>query len=392
MKRVVPIEGFRAWSKSISESGLVSRCFKILLYVLGVAIFVTIGLEVLLRLLAANPDNYLPFRFGFVSPNSFISRGDRIWTYRPNAVIREVAVYGMPSVFPPRLRFTVEYDCRMQSNNLGLLQDDDVAPGTNVTVVVGDSFTAGVGGCPWFPRLQARRSQDRLINAGLMGTGFEQWWRLVKFIGDQGFIIKRLLIVSITDDFKRRAWNWPERELACIDNNLCPKSAYVPEFSSIPSMWQPLRLTEPQDELTKRATALFYERFPQPEGFFTLRFYLGEHSFLVKFSRRARDNLVAMIAGSEFKRSRPETEAALESFKALGIPLQVLLVPQRNEVGLVGDRAGGDAAVATLKSHGIAHRWCPLSRNDFLPIDPHPNRAGYDKLMACADEALNNMK
>lgn len=68
----------------------------------------------------------------------------------------------MPSPVAREPKLWVEFDCRIRSNNLGLLQNDDVLPGKPTTIVFGDSFTSGQGGCPWFHKLQARRPQEQL--------------------------------------------------------------------------------------------------------------------------------------------------------------------------------------------------------------------------------------
>src|SRR6185369_3686439 len=90
-------------------------------YWLGVVIFVPLAVELLLRLIAVDPFYYWQYRFQFMSPNVLANRGEGVWTYRPHSVIREVAVYGLPSGFSKQPRLTVEFDCRMRSNNLGLL-------------------------------------------------------------------------------------------------------------------------------------------------------------------------------------------------------------------------------------------------------------------------------
>ena len=115
---------------------------KRLLYLAGVALFLVSGLEVLLRVVAADPYYYRQYRFEFSSANAFQNRGNEIWTYRPDTQVREVAAYGMPSIVGPSPKLTLEYDCQMRSNNLGLLQDNDIAPETRATVVFRDSFTS----------------------------------------------------------------------------------------------------------------------------------------------------------------------------------------------------------------------------------------------------------
>jgi hypothetical protein len=55
----------------------------------------------------------------------------------------------------------------------------------------------------------------------------------------------------------------------------------------------------------------------------------------------------------------------------------------------LGNEGDASAAEASLKAHGLAYEWCRLDHGDYLQIDGHPTAAGYDKLMACADRALN---
>jgi hypothetical protein len=172
------------------------RILLLLLYLVGTCLFIVFSSEVLLRFIFLDPDYYWDRRFLFVSPNAYQNRGDRFWTYRPRTTIREVAVYGMPALLTAQPKIFVEYDCFMKSNNLGLLQNEDIEAGAAVTVLLGDSFTAGQGGCPWFDRLQARRKTDPLLNAGLMGTGFGHWMRMTQYLQQQGIIAKRLLIIA----------------------------------------------------------------------------------------------------------------------------------------------------------------------------------------------------
>ena len=188
----------------MSRQGKLRKVLSRTAYGLGFALLMAIGLELMFRAVAFDPFYYWEYRFQYISPNSLENRSEGVWTYRPNAAIREVSVYGLPQLISTQPKLTIEFDCPMRSNNLGLLQDDDIAPGTAVTLVLGDSFTSGQGGCPWFPRLQARRPQDRLLNAGLFGTGVDQWWRLLEYLRKQGVVVERVLMISISNDFKRR--------------------------------------------------------------------------------------------------------------------------------------------------------------------------------------------
>src|SRR5215467_10775113 len=108
--------------------------------------FIAFGLELLFRLTFSDPEYYWRYRFSFISSKAFENRGDGLWTYRPHTTIRKVAVYAVALPYPFKTGLLVESDCRAKSNNLGLLQRDDIGAGISATVVVGDSFTEGQGG------------------------------------------------------------------------------------------------------------------------------------------------------------------------------------------------------------------------------------------------------
>jgi len=359
----------------------------IVLYSLGAIIFLSVGLEICLRLTFADPDYYWDYRFQFVSPRAFQNRADGIWTYRPNTLIREVAVYATFKPFQSEPRFVVEYDCQMKANNLGLLQDNDINPGDEVTLIVGDSFTAGQGGCPWFPRLAARRSGELIVNAGQIGTGFAQWQRMLDYLVNQQLKIRRLLVVAISDDFNRPTWNWSEPVLACIDNNIC-------NGADKPGWWLPVQSSDSETDLKLQAARRFSQRIGNLTEYAAMRRYLRQQFYLVKFGSRATRRLMELVnlrKSSSVTFMTANNASALESFKRLGIPFRVLLVPRRDETGLLSVNSTDAAAGAALVSLDIPHNWCPLATNDFFANDGHPNRSGYDKLVACVDLELGRM-
>ena len=333
----------------------------------------------MLRATVLDPFYYWKFRFQYVSPNAYVNRAEGVWTYRPNAALREVGVYAIPSPLAREPKLTLELDCRMRSNNLGLLQDDDVLPGTPTTFVFGDSFTSGQGGCPWFHKLQARRPQDRLLNAGLLGTGFDQWWRLFEYLRAQGVVADRVLLIAISNDFKRKAWVWPATDFNCLDRGICVWDGVY--------SWQPVRPDETENELVARTRARYTMRFSNYSALSFWFLSLEQHSMFLKFLHMAVENLAGVLVHQKAG-VLPGTEAALKGFKSLGIPVKVLLVPQKNETGMLGNEADMAAAVATLNAHGVPYDQCHLNYDDFLPVDGHPSAAGYEKLAACADRAL----
>lgn len=354
-----------------AKSGWRSR----LAYFAITTVFVLGALEILLRLVSADPDYYGKDRFFFVTPNVYEDRGEGVWTYRPHLSIREAAVYLVPSLTTLKRSYVVEYDCRMRSNNLGLLQVNDVAAGADATVIVGDSFTAGQGGCPWFDRLQARRPSEQLVNGGLLGTGVDQWRRLVGHLQQQGVSIKRLLVIMIADDFKRPVWNWKGAN-----------EDFMPPVADDESHAQLI------DRTARRAAA----RFPDDGSIDFVKRVMKQYSYVYKFTSRANQAVKDLIRSM---RRGPQDDPgvwqrnveALRALKGLGVPIGVVLVPQRIETGLVAPQHDRRLAIDALNANGVPFSLCPLVQADFMPRDDHPNAQGYDKLVDCADKALAGM-
>lgn len=362
----------------MSRQGTVRKVLSRTAYGLGVALVVAAGVELMFRTVASDPFYYWDYRFQYISPNSLQNRGEGVWTYRPNTEIREVSVYGLPQLASTQPMVTIEFDCAMRSNNLGLLQGDDIVPGTPVTLVLGDSFTSGQGGCPWFHKLQARRPQEKLLNAGLLGTGVDQWWRLLEYLRQQGVVVERVLLIAISNDFKRRIWNWTPADLDCIDRNVC---AVEWRYA-----WQGVRAGETADELTARTRERYQRRFARYNAVSMWFFSLLNHSLFLKFLHISVENVANRVKSGAGV--LPQAENSLGRFKTSGMPVKVLMVTQRNETGLLGNEADATAAVASVGAQGLPLEWCRLDHGDYLQIDGHPTAAGYDKLMACADRAL----
>ena len=69
--------------------------------------------------------------------------------------------------------------------------------------------------------------------------------------------------------------------------------------------------------------------------------------------------------------------------------LKVILVPQKDEFGLLGTQNRDTSFVlAKLKELDIHHSVCQLSYADYMPIDGHPNKIGYNKIFNCLSEFI----
>src|SRR5579864_1333686 len=127
----------------------------------------------------ANNESRLFQRVFFLDGRGAIFRNlDYIFTFTPN---NEIRVF---TAFFSKNDFTVEYDYRLRTNNLGLVEDTDVVPGRDSLLLLGDSFTEGLGAEPWFRLVSPE--VDKLgyqpVNGGLRGAGFEEWVELDRYL------------------------------------------------------------------------------------------------------------------------------------------------------------------------------------------------------------------
>jgi hypothetical protein len=340
-------------------------------------IVVAIGLEIALRLFFFDPNYYWAHRYVFASERAFVNVHENLWTYQPGRTIRSVAVYGFPlGGILPAARFRVEYDCTHATNNLGLVQERDVQPGEHATLVLGDSFTEGQGGCPWFDALARRMSGIRLINGGLMGAGPVQWRELVSHLQSRDVKIDRIVVVAISNDFKRGEFNWSQSELDCIDLWKCDGLSV-----------QPLRAGESADSILERSRQMAGSRHETFD-------WRMAHDLMLRMSYAY--TFLSGIASQYFAHAGDEAHdslhpAATEAFMwllRLDKPLKVILVPQRDEVAIRQKNRDTILVERFLRQNSIWFDWCMLSGAHFLPLDGHPNAAGYDVLSRCVEAQL----
>ena len=352
-------------------------------YLLFLIVSTVILLEIALRLAFGDPHYYWNNRYLFVPAGGFENVSERLWTYGRDMDYREVAIYGFPQQARlPFSGFRVEYDCRFKTNNLGFPQQRDFDAGDRVTLVLGDSFTAGQGGCPWMQQLEQSNPQWSLLNAGLMGTGLPVWSAALDYVREKGIEVEALVLIAISNDFKRKPWVWNAKVLGCLDHGECSGSEY----------WHPLTLDESQQSLLERARQRSLQRSPKTEQQSLVGPWLARVSRLAGVIAALLDHDQIDEAKQLAKaKPHPDTLPALEKFSSLGIPVRVLMVPQRNEAALGSRNLDSLMAEQLLRQYGLEFSWCDLGAGDFMPLDGHPTAKGYQKLAACLEGVLRDI-
>jgi hypothetical protein len=117
-----------------------------------------------------------------------------------------------------------------------------------------------------------------------------------------------------------------------------------------------------------------------------------EHSFsdsvkAILADQKAVENQAAMDASS--KNIFDQNFRSLNNMRSKYPSLKIVLIPQRDEVGLLGHKnKDTDLVEKYLYSNGIPYSVCPLGITNYMPIDGHPNKSGYQKIFRCIQEII----
>jgi hypothetical protein len=280
--------------------------------------------------------------------------------------------------------FNTEYNYHLQTNNLGLVQDTDVIPGRESLLLLGDSFTEGVGSEPWFRLLspEVAKLGYQPINGGIGGTGFSSWLKLDRYLAAADIQIRKLVVLFISDDYRRPAWNITPGELRCFsDLSLCRVEEGVFFRYRLPppeelSSWVGKIKAARMPTLKARAKALLPA---------TDRVYKRLGKLLRLSPQMARD-----------ERGERESRAAVAEFIKIYGPENVAFIhlPQKGEIDSGPDDLGLKVRRSIQEAGGKlfdGFKLCQLTAADYHPNDLHPNGRGYDKISACTMSVIKEM-
>jgi lysophospholipase L1-like esterase len=318
------------------------------------------------------------FIYFFDGPGTIFRDYGETFTYVPHSDIRVVTLSYSD------VDFNVEYDYHIQTNNFGFVQDTDVIPEQTSLLLLGDSFTEGVGAEPWFRLVSSEIAKlgYQPINGGIGGTGFSSWLKLDRYLVAADIRIRKLVILFISDDYRRPAWNIVPDELRCFsDLSLChveEKEGGVffryrlPPPEELPSWVAKIR-TSREATLKARVKALL------PATHLVYK-YLTE---LVRPSRRD-------------ERGEQESRAAIAEFIKTYGPENVAFIhlPQKEEIDSGPDVFGLKARRSIQEAGGRlfdGFKLCRLVAADYHPNDLHPNSRGYSKIAACTMSVIKEM-
>ena len=306
--------------------------------------------------------------FGGSAGSAFQNVG-RFFLYRPDSAIRSAAY------FDTNKGLVKEYEYQFTTNNLGLVQKADVETGKPSALVLGDSFTQGQGAEPWFEQVAPFFAASNLqpINGGLLASGFRQWMLLHEHLKSRDIVIKKLVVVLISDDYERPVWNFPPHVLECLSNYLAcvgDEEFYgMPPDSGRQAFLEMLR--NYKDPLVSRAR---------------LRGLLPATTLAYGQARRLAGAAMADDA-RDSRQIRFFTDRYGENMIFVHLPELEELRDGLDETGLAVREAIRQSGARLFD--GFKH--CGLTVEDFYVHDHHPNAAGYVKIADCVREAAKEI-
>lgn len=306
----------------------------------------------------------------------FMSRGaigvPRAYTaFAPNAVIRVVSYYP-----DSENKVTKEYDCAFNSDQNGFISNEGDYQESEI-LLLGDSFTAGWGGCEWVPRL-ASDVRSRIYSAAINGTGPITWDRIVSDLASIREP-RRLLVIFITDDFFRGDVVHPKAQIECLKGTAnCSRQFVFPVTDDMADV----AAQRYADRVASVATAAAAEGNADRISAAKLRRQLLDYLPATRM-------LVRTLRGQAY-REEDVFRRSVKSIVALSVKydLKLLWVNEKREVR--SDARDTRLVREALHNAGLRATSCHIPLSGFLPRDNHPNKVGYDILKGCVERLVRD--
>ena len=328
------------------------------------------GLEFLGQLyFEGNPNYFFEHRFLYTTPDSFRNVQD-LWTYKPNSRIDEIAIYRTPF-----RNFFKEYECHYQTDRLGFLDNPEPDRRTYDVLLLGDSFTAGSGGCSWVNGLRAKVAGYSVYNAALPGTGWANWAEIKRYLDKEGYQFRQVILVFIAGDWARRLKPKGDRELDCLrDVTHCVHEVYYPLDSTIDLF-----------EMSARRARLRSNQFSDKIGYFWRRYF-----WVSEFLLSASNPLFSKpdVRGVSVDRAAAE---AFDRIVSISEATRFVRITTKDEAALRTEDADTLVVSKFFAERNLQFETCTLTMDDFLGYDGHPNRRGYDKVAGCVADVVRGL-
>lgn len=299
-------------------------------------------------------------RLFFMSPGALVTR-EGFYNFKTDSTIREMAYYPASTS-----KLTQEYDCSYQSDSLGFL-DNKIAYEQAGTLVLGDSFLQGQGGCAWVTALPDT-IRDHTYFAGALGYGVHQWDAVLGFL-EARKKVQKLVVIFIGEDFFRSKTLIPQFQFDCLSETISCGRGH--KF---------LPINQYMDQII---AAHEYRRLkaPQPIEARMRAYYAGrQNEWGVKL-------LVDTLKGYYTMNEQAAEARAIVDRWASRYELTLIRVSTKDEAMNRHLPNAHSRLIRNYLSDYNPHE-CLLDADGYMPRDGHPNAKGYAQLRECVATLL----
>tara|TARA_Y100001970_G_scaffold173831_1_gene212264 strand:+ start:2022 stop:3107 length:1086 start_codon:yes stop_codon:yes gene_type:complete len=358
------------------------KFFKSNFFLILISIFITLFfLELLLSFnyRKINKTNNLSFsfeRFMLFQEGKVFKNVNKIFKFHPEKKILSETFYYLDGYFKK------EYSYYINTNNFGLVQNNNIFKEKPSILFLGDSHIEGQGADAWVNYFNGEFKDYQIINGGIFSTGPQQFELLEKHISEN-FNVKKVVFFYIGDDFRRGIFNMSDKTLDCLKNfkecegnenyygfNLSGKDPYkfleflrnyrVEYIKKVPKFKKYRRL------IKKKISNLYV--FKLPINFLKIKFYNSNNE--------------------KIKKNFQSVKNLNKKYDKNIIYIQLFSKPEIIE----GKSYETIYAEKFIKKISNNHFVCDFDKNlnNFYKIDSHPNNRGYKNLYECVENIMKN--
>ena len=307
----------------------------------------------------------------------FRNINENFFTYHPQKKIRT-------SVYYFNNEFKKLYDYTVNSNNYGLLQENDIKKNKPSILFLGDSFTEGQGNGSWLDNFKGYHKSYQIINGGILGTGPQQFLLLEDYISKE-IDINHVFVLYIGDDFRRSTYIHSKQHLLCLSNyKLCngnetffgyPLSTknpinYLNEIKAIRSgVESKISLKKIRRSIKNWIKDLYV--FSIPTGYLKNKFYKSKNT-------KINNNFLAI-------------EKLINKYNDR---ITFINLKQKQEIFYNKDSYETSYVINFINKQTKNHFNCNFENNldYFHTLDGHPNKKGYEYLYKCVSQIVNKTR
>lgn len=310
---------------------------------------------------------------------------EKHFRYVPNKVIRSETYYILKD-----LSYN-ECSSVVFTNNMGLVQKRDIEHGSNVNLILGDSFAEGQGSNSWFYTFDehAFKRGINFVNGAILGTSPLQWEMLKDTLQKEfNLTYSSVNIILLGGAITGGPWQFSDDGLHCLRTADCPNPLgdfFGYDFSGKDEMQ--IR----NDALTLHtATSLQPNASKEIQGVWAqIKNIMKGSVFLHKSIAYLKECFA--VAEPQAIATTPLMASNLDAIRRLVNAGEkqgfIVLVTTKHEAGAPPKWDPHSLMfMEYAQQHDLKYEICELNKADFYPVDGHPHSGGYEKIRKCIEK------